>query len=365
MTDLVSDLLGGGKGVEQETQNADDQSSEFGSSEIKIVTAGFGGAGCNTVNRLIKAGVKGTEFVAFNTDAQHFKIIDDRIKKIIIGKSITKGLGAGGDPAVAKKAAEVDRALIEKEFQDAQLVFLCAGMGGGTGTGGLPIAAQIAKDQGAIVISVVTYPFNLERVRKVKAEEGIQELRKYSDTVIILDNNRLVELVPNLPMNQAFALADEVIAKAIGGLVWTITQPSLLNIDFADVRSILGHGDVGFIAIGTGKGPQKVEIAADGVLKNKLLDVDFEGASGAIIHISGGSTLSLGDAVKSGEVITERMDPKANVKFGARIVPGFDDAVEIVAIVTGVKGSSIIGKLDGSSKKSDADNPYSGLDMVG
>ncbi len=364
MTDLVSDLLGGNASVGEDNVDKSAVSDEFSSSEIKIVTAGFGGGGANSVNRLIKAGVKGTEFVSFNTDSQHFKIIDDRIKKVMIGKSITRGLGAGGDPSIGKKAAEVDRALIEKEFQDAQLVFLCGGMGGGTATGALPVAAQIAKDQGAIVISMVTYPFNLERVRKVKAEEGIQELRKYSDSVIILDNNRLVQLVPNLPMDKAFALADEVIAKAIGGLVWTITQPSMINIDFADVRSIMGHGDVGFIAIGTGRGTDKVNLAAESVLKNKLLDVDFEGAGGAIIHVSGGSSLSLGDATKAGEIITEKMDPKANVKFGARIIPGFDDGIEIVAIVTGVKGSSIIGKLD-TKQRETASDPYSDLEMIG
>ncbi|MEM3227457.1 MAG: cell division protein FtsZ [Candidatus Micrarchaeaceae archaeon] len=347
MSDLVSDVLG--------------QKSEepFSSSEIKIVTVGFGGAGCNIVNRLVKAGVKGTEFVAVNTDAQHFKIIDDRIKKVLIGKTITKGLGAGGDPKIGEKAAEVDRQSLEDVFKGSQLVFLCAGMGGGTGTGAAPIAAQIAREQGAIVISMVTYPFDLERVRKVKAEEGIQNLRKFSNSVIILDNNRLVKLVPNLPMNDAFALADEVLAKAIGGLVWTITQPSLINIDFADVRSIMSNGDVGFISVGIGKGTDKVNAASESVLKNKLLDVDYEGASGALIHISGGSSLTIGDAIKAGEIITERMDSKANIKWGARIIPGYEDQLEIVAIVTGVKGSSIVGRME--AKKPQA---YSDLEMI-
>ncbi len=348
MSDLVSDVLG--------------QKSEepFSSSEIKIVTVGFGGAGCNIVNRLIKAGVKGTEFVAVNTDAQHFKIIDDRIKKVLIGKTITKGLGAGGDPKIGEKAAEVDRQALEDVFSGSQLVFLCAGMGGGTGTGSAPIAAQIAREQGAIVISMVTYPFDLERVRKVKAEEGIQNLRKFSNSVIILDNNRLVKLVPNLPMNDAFALADEVLAKAIGGLVWTITQPSLINIDFADVRSIMANGDVGFISVGIGKGNDKVNIAADAVLKNKLLDVDYEGASGALIHISGGTSLTIGDAIKAGDIITEKMDSKANIKWGARIIPGYEDQLEIVAIVTGVKGSSIIGRTEAKQKQ----QAYGDLEMI-
>ncbi len=353
MSDLVNEILG------QPSSNASTTEDEFSSTQIKIVTAGFGGAGNNIVNRLLKAGVKGTTFVAVNTDAQHFKIIDDRIKKVLIGRTITRGLGAGGDPKIGEKAAEVDRQLIEDAFNGSQLVFLCAGMGGGTGTGSIKVAAQIAKEQGAIVVAMVTYPFDLERIRKTKAEEGIQQLRKFCDSVIILDNNRLVKLVPNLPMNDAFALADEVLAKAIGGLVWTITQPSLINIDFADVRSILGGGQVGFIAVGTGKGTDKVNLAAEGVLKNKLLDVDMEGATGALIHISGGASLTIGDAIKAGEIITDQMDPRANVKWGARLIPGYEDQIEIVGIITGVKGASIVGRLD-EVKQSN----FSGIEMI-
>ena len=356
--DLVNSVFGGGYNSGNTTSSNSNQ-QEFSSDEIKIVTAGFGGAGNNIVNRLLKWGVKGTDLVAVNTDAQHFKIIDDRIKKVLIGRSITRGLGAGGDPKVGQKAAELDRNLLEEVFSNSQLVFLCAGMGGGTGTGAISAAAQIAKDQGAIVVSMVTYPFDLERVRKVKAEEGIQELRKHSDSVIIIDNNRLVKLVPNLPMQDAFALADQVLAKAIGGLVWTITQPSMINIDFADVRSIMSNHGVGFISVGTGKGPDKVNQAAEQVLKNKLLDVDFEGASGALVHISGDPALTIGDAIKAGEIITEQMDPNANVKWGARLMPATDDQIEIVAIVTGVKGASIAGKFE--DKKSSS---YSDLEII-
>jgi cell division protein FtsZ len=335
----------------------------FGSERIKIVTIGVGGAGNNTINRLIRAGVKGTELLAVNTDRQHLTIIDDRAKKLLIGKSITRGLGAGGYPDVGAKAAEVDRPLLEKELEGAHLVFLCGGMGGGTGTGAAPVIAEMAKEQGAITVAMVTYPFNLERARRVKADEGIAKLRKSTDSVIILDNNRLVKLVPNLPMNEAFAVADEILAKAIGGLVWTITQPSLINIDFADVRAIMGGGGVGFVAVGEGKGTDKVTGAAEGVLKNRLLDVDFEGASGAVIHISGGADLTLGDAIKSGEIVTERMDPHANVKWGARLIPGYDGKIEIVAIVTGVKGANILGKtLDEPAAES---NAYPDIEVIG
>jgi len=314
------------------------------SDNIKIATVGVGGAGNNTINRLIRAGVRGTELIAVNTDRQHLSIIDEKAKKVLIGKSVTRGLGAGGYPEIGTKAAEVDRGLIEKELSGAHLVFVCAGMGGGTGTGAAPIVAEVAKEQGAITVAMVTYPFNLERARRLKADDGIARLRGIADSVIIVDNNRLVEIVPNLPMNEAFSVADEVLAKAISGLVWTITQPSLINIDFADVRAIMDGGDVGFIAVGEGKGTDKVAGAVEGVLKNRLLDVDYEGAKGALIHISGGSDLTLGDAIKSGEQITERMDPHANVKWGARLIPGYDGKLEIVAIVTGVKSAYVLGK---------------------
>ncbi|MFA5106490.1 MAG: cell division protein FtsZ [Candidatus Micrarchaeia archaeon] len=334
MESLVKSVLG-----EREPAQAE----SFGSDQIKIVTVGVGGAGNNTVNRLIRAGVKGTELVAVNTDKQHLNLIHEKAKKVLIGRSITKGLGAGGYPETGSKAAEVDRPLLQKELEGAHLVFVCCGMGGGTGTGAAPIIAEIAKEQGAIVVAMVTYPFALERARRAKADEGISKMKKSCDSVIILDNNRLVKLVPNLPMNEAFSVADEILAKAIGGLVWTITQPSLINIDFADVRSIMQGGGVGFISVGEGKGNDKVRGAAEGVLKNRLLDVDFEGANGALIHISGGSDLTLGDAIKAGEIITEKMDAQANVKWGARLIPGYDGKLEIVAIVTGVKGASVGG----------------------
>ncbi len=359
MDDLIKSVVGDST---PKSSESDDMSSET----IKIVTVGAGGAGNNTINRLIKSGVKGTDLVAVNTDKQHLNQIHERARKVLIGRSITKGLGAGGYPDVGAKAAEVDKALLEKELEGAHLVFICAGMGGGTGGGSAPIISQIAKEQGAITVAMVTYPFALERARRKKADESIAKLRQYCDSVIILDNNRLVQLVPNLPMTEAFAVADEILARAISGLVWTITQPSLINIDFADVRSIMQGGGVGFIAVGEGKGTDKVTAAAEAVVKNRLLDVDFEGAKGALIHISGGSDLSLGDAIKAGEIITEKMDPEANVKWGARIMQNYDGKLEIVAIVTGVKGASILGaEMNQESRDSGFPTFGGDLDMLG
>ncbi|MFA5077342.1 MAG: cell division protein FtsZ [Candidatus Micrarchaeia archaeon] len=354
MDDLIRSVTG--ESSASASSNTDADSSD----QIKIVTVGVGGGGNNTINRLIKSGVKGTELVAINTDKQHLNVMHERAKKVLIGKSITKGLGAGGYPEIAAKAAEIDRAVIEKEIDGAHLVFVCAGMGGGTGGGATPIVAQIAKEQGAIVVAMVTYPFALERARKKRADECIAALKKYCDSVIILDNNRLVQLVPNLPMQEAFAVADEILSRAISGLVWTITQPSLINIDFADVRAIMQGGGVGFIAVGEGKGTDKVRAAAESVVKNRLLDVEFEGAKGALIHISGGSDLTLGDAIKAGEIITERMDAEANVKWGARILPNYEGKLEIVAIVTGVKGASIGGSSYQSEDEMSASHLYAG-----
>ncbi len=337
MDSLVRDVLGDKEQPRKEPE-------VMGNDQIKIMVVGVGGGGNNTINRLIRFGVKGAELLAVNTDKQHLAQIHEKAKKLLIGKSITKGLGAGGYPDVGEKAAEVDKSLIQKELEGANLVFICAGMGGGTGGGAAPVIAEVAKEQGAITVAMVTYPFALERARKKKADEAIRKLKKVADSVIILDNNRLVQLVPNLPMQEAFAVADEILARAIGGLVWTITQPSLINIDFADVRGIMQGGGVGFIAVGEGKGNDKVRAAAEGVIKNRLLDVDFEGAKGALIHITGGTDLTLGDAIKAGDLITQRMDAEANVKWGARIMQNFDGKIEIVAIVTGVRGASIGGR---------------------
>ncbi|MFH1779847.1 MAG: cell division protein FtsZ [Candidatus Micrarchaeota archaeon] len=345
MEDIVRQAVSHGNSVDHKHS----KSSEF--EEIKIVVVGVGGGGNNTINRLKRLDVKGAELIAVNTDRQHLNMLDEAITKVLIGKSVTKGLGAGGYPEVGAKCAEVDRDNLAKLLEGSHLVFLCAGMGGGTGTGAAPIIAQIAKQQGAIVVAMVTYPFGLERARVSKADQGLSNLREVADSVIILDNNRLVEIVPNLPMNQAFLVADEILAKAIGGLVFTITQPSLVNIDFADVRAIMGQGDVGMIAVGSGKGTNKVEDAVAGVLKNRLLDVDFEGAKGAIIHIAGGADLTLGDAIRAGESITERMDPGASVKWGARLIPDYDGKLEITAIVTGVKSHHIVGRSTPKKEK--------------
>ena len=311
----------------------------------KILVIGVGGAGNNTVNRMARVSVSGAELIAVNTDKQHLSIMHDSIKKLLIGQSVTRGLGAGGYPEVGTKAAEVSRAALSKVMEGTDMLFLTAGMGGGTGTGASPVIADIAKENGAIVIAMVTYPFRMERARLLKADAGIEKLRKVADTVVIIDNNRLVELVPNLPIEQAFSVADEVISRAVKGITETITTPSLINLDYADVRSIMTAGGVSVISVGESRGHNRVEEVVEDTLKNSLLDVDYTGAKGALIHITGGPDLTLGDANEIGERLTEAIDPQATVIWGARIIPEYEGRVEIIVIMTGVKSSHIKGPM--------------------
>ena len=309
----------------------------------RIAVVGCGGAGCNTVNRLAKAGIKGADLIAINTDKQHLNMISDDIRKVLIGPSVTRGLGAGGDPSVGAKAAEVSRPVLEEMLENADLVFVTAGMGGGTGTGSAPVVADIARQQGAIVISMVTYPFALERERIRNAEEGIRKLQQVSDTVIVIDNNRLLQLVPNLPLDQAFAVADEVISKSVKGITETITVPSLMNLDYADIRAVMSNGGVSMISVGEARGHNRVQEAVESTLKNSLLDVDYTGAKGVLIHITGGPDLTLGETNEIGELLTERVDPRASVTWGARIDPEFEGKLQVIAIFTGVQSPYVMG----------------------
>jgi len=316
----------------------------------KISVIGIGGAGCNTVNRLAVAGVKGAELIALNTDEKHLGIISPHIKKVLIGKTITRGLGAGGYPDIGKKAMEADRHTVDEITKNSNIVFLAAGMGGGTGTGGAPVVAEVARKQGAIVIAIVSYPFLLERIRLKKAEEGINELSKFADTVVVIDNNRLHEMVPNLPIDKAFAIADEVTVRAVQGITETIMMPSLINLDFADVRTIMTGGGVSLIAVGEAQGTNRAKMVVENTLKHRLLDVDYRGAKGVLLHVTGGPDLTLGEANEIGEMMTEAVDPNANVIWGARLDERFQNKLEAIAIFTGIKSPYVVGRKYGSAE---------------
>ena len=240
------------------------------------------------------------------------------------------------------------------------LLFLSAGMGGGTGTGSAPVIANIAHKIGAIAIAIVTYPFALERARLEKADEGIELLKSEVDTMIVIDNNRLVELVPNLPIDQAFAVADEITARAVRGITETITTPSLVNLDFADVRSVMSNGGGSMIAVGEAKGPNRSEEVVRNTLSHSLLDVDYTGATGVLLHITGGPDMTLGECNSIGEALTERVDPHATVIWGARIDPTNEGKIEVIAIFTGIKSPYVLGRQVRSSTA----KPAEGLDSI-
>jgi len=321
----------------------------------RIVVAGIGGAGCNTVNRLSRMGIRGAELVAVNTDKKHLGILSESVKKILIGPQLTRGLGAGGFPEVAHKAAEASRKELEEIFNGTDLLFLASGMGGGTGTGASPVVADIARKSGAIVVAIVSYPFVLERNRLRTAEEGLNELRKSADTVVVIDNNRLVALVPNLPIDQAFAVADEITARAVRGITETITTPSLINIDYADVRAIMQGGGVAMIAVGEAKGQDRVREVVHNTLTQKLLEVDYSDASGLLLHLTGGPDMTLGDANEIGELISQNSSPTANVIWGARMDPAYAGRIEAIAIFTGIKSPYVVGRTSVEPQKKKPD----------
>src|SRR3989339_1508837 len=239
---------------------------------IKVI--GVGGAGNNMVGWLYKKGIKGAEIIACNTDKQHLNIIDAD-KKFLIGKSVTRGLGCGGFPERGAEAAKESVNELKESLKGADMVFVCAGMGGGTGTGAAPVVGHLAKDTGSIVIGTVTMPFKIERARVDKAEFGLQQLRNVTDTVIVIDNNRLVQIAGNLPIQQAFAVANELIATMIKGIVETIAVPSLVNLDYADVKAIMTNGGVAAIGVGSSDTANRVDEAVKGALSNPLLDISY------------------------------------------------------------------------------------------
>ena len=314
---------------------------DVGQANIKVV--GCGGAGGNMTNWLYMKGIQGAEIIACNTDQQHLNVIDAD-KKFLLGKDVTRGLGCGGYPEKGAEAAQESLSSIKEALKGSDMVFVCAGMGGGTGTGSAPIVAQVAKDMGAIVIGTVTMPFKIERARVDKAEYGLQQLRKQSDTVIVIDNNRLVQIAGNLPVQQAFAVANELVATMIKGIVETIAVPSLVNLDYADVKAIMTNGDVAAIGVGASDTNNRVEEAVKGALSNPLLDISYQGASGAIIQIHGGNDMTLDEINKIGELVTESMDEDANVIWGARVTEDMKGKLTVMTIITGVQSPWILGK---------------------
>lgn len=301
---------------------------------IKVV--GVGGGGCNAVDRMIETGLQGVEFVAVNTDAQAL-LRSKASTQVRIGDKLTRGLGSGGDPEIGRKAAEESAKELYSTLKGADMVFIAAGIGGGTGTGASPIVAQAAREIGALTIGVVTRPFTFEGTKRVQtAEDGISQLKEQVDTLIVIPNDRLLQIVnKRATLQEAFSVADDVLRQGIQGISELITIPGLINLDFADVRSIMSEGGAALMAVGEASGEERAREAAEQAMSSDLLDITIDGARGILFNVTGGPDLSLYEVNQAAAIIKETAHPEVNLIFGAVIDPDLKDKFRITVIATG------------------------------
>lgn len=314
---------------------------------IKVV--GTGGGGNNTINRITEVGVTGAETIAINTDAQDL-LYTTADKKILIGRELTHGMGAGSDPKVGEEAAKENEHDIKQALQNADMVFITCGLGGGTGTGSAPVVADIAKKTGALTIAIVTMPFSMEGNRRFQnAITGLEKLEMIVDTLIVIPNDKLLELAPNLPLHTAFKIADEILTNAVKGIAELVTKAGLINLDFADIRAVMGGAGVALIGVGESDSENRAVEAVEKALTNPLLDVDIAGANGALINVSGGPDMTLDEARKVVETVSEKLSDDAKIIWGAQIYDDLANTIRAMMIITGVKSNQILGSVRGFS----------------
>ncbi len=316
---------------------------------IKVI--GVGGAGCNTITRMFEEGIAGAELIAVNTDVQQLYYTKAH-RRLLIGKKRTRGLGAGSLPQVGEEAARENEEEIKKIVEGADLVFVTCGLGGGTGTGAAPVVAEAAQEAGALTIATVTFPFSSEgAIRRANAEAGLERLREAADTVIVIPNDRLLDVVPSYPIQLAFKVADEILMRAVKGITELITKPALVNLDFADVRTIMEKGGVAMIGLGEASGEDKAAESIRKALRSPLLEVDISGAKAALVNVTGGPDMTIEEAERVVEEIYTKVDPDARIIWGAMIDPDLENTMRTLVIVTGVKSPQILGKKSVSSKR--------------
>ncbi len=324
---------------------------------IKVV--GCGGAGTNTISRCFSEGINGAELIAINTDAQHL-LLTQSPYKILIGRHLTRGLGAGSLPQIGEEAAKESEQDIRDAIVPSDMVFVTCGLGGGTGTGCAPIVAQFAREAGALTIGVVTLPFSVEgQVRSSNAEAGLKRLREVCDTVIVIPNDKLLDIVPNLALNAAFKVADEVLMRSIKGITEMITMPGLVNLDFADLKTVMKRGGVALIGLGEAEGENKAVDAISEALNSPLLEVDITEATGALVNVTGGNDMTLREAEKVVEEIYSKIDKNARIIWGTTIDPSMKKSIRAMLVVTGVKSKQIMGP----TQRSREEEEY-GIDFV-
>lgn len=330
----------------------------------KIKVVGAGGGGNNTINRITEVGIQGAETIAINTDAQDLLYTTADIK-ILIGREISGGLGAGSQPKIGEEAAKEDEGDIKRALAGADMVFITCGLGGGTGTGASPVVAEVSKKIGALTVGVVTLPFSMEGNRRYEnAVIGLEKLENTVDTLIVIPNDKLLELAPDLPLQTAFKVADEILTNAVKGIAEMVTKAGLVNLDFADIRTVMGNGGVALIGVGEADTENRAVEAVDKAVNNPLLDVDISGAGGALINICGGPDMTLDEARKIVETITTKLSDDAKVIWGAQISDDLRNVVRVMLIITGVRSNQIFGKEEKGKKKQSSIEQDLGIEFL-
>lgn len=341
---------------EAQTEETDDAMSQQPFNEIdaeleqflskqkaKIKVIGTGGGGNNTINRISEVGIKGAETIAINTDAQDL-LYTTADKKILIGREVTKGMGAGSNPKLGEEAARENEHELKNALSNSDMVFITCGLGGGTGTGSAPIVAEIAKKLGALTVGIITMPFTMEGHRRYdNAVIGLEKLEQIVDTLIVIPNDKLLELAPDLPLHTAFKVADEILTNSVKGIAELVTKAGLVNLDFADIRTVMKGGGVALIGVGESDTDNRAIEAVEKAINNPLLDVDISNANGALINVAGGEDMTLDEARKVVEAVSERLSPEATLIWGAQIYKDLESSIRVMLIVTGVQSSQIFG----------------------
>jgi cell division protein FtsZ len=325
-------------------QNNEDLDQILAELKTEIAVIGCGGSGSNTITRMMEEGIHGARLVAINTDAQHL-IRTHADQRILIGRQRTKGLGAGSIPQIGEEAALENEQEIRGAVSGCDMVFITVGLGGGTGTGAAPILAKAAREEGALTIAIVTLPFAAEgAIRMENAEAGLERLRDVADTVIVVPNDRLLEVVPKLPLYAAFKVADEVLMRAVKGITELITMPGLVNLDFADVRTVMERGGVAMIGMGESDSEDKAADSVKKAIRSPLLDVDISGATAALVNVVGGPDMTMEEAEGVIQEVYNRVDPNARIIWGAQIDPAMQNKMRTLLVVTGVRSPQIYGR---------------------
>lgn len=331
--------------------------------QARIKVIGIGGGGNNTLDRISEIGIEGAKIIAVNTDAQD--LIETKAdRKILIGKDLTRGLGAGAVPKVGEEAAKEQESELKEALKDSDMIFITSGMGGGTGTGAAPVVAEMAKKSGALVVGVVTVPFSMEGSRRYdNAMLGLEKMEQFVDTLIVIPNEKLLEIAPNLPLHTAFKLADEVLTNAVKGITELVTKNGLINLDFADIKNVMTDAGIAMIGLGESDSENRAEESVERALNNPLLDVELSGASGALVNVTGGSDLTLEDARKIVAKVSETLDEDAKIIWGAQINDDLNKVVKTMVVITGVKSDQIRGKKK-VQEQTEKNNNELGLEFI-